>query len=121
MRFPFAFALALLVAAPAAAQHQHHAPLVATRDAAPAASASTRAYQAANARMHKDMDIRYSGDADVDFARGMIPHHRGAVEMARVQLAHGKDPELRRMAQEIIAAQEREIAFFEAWLKKNGR
>jgi len=110
-------AFGCLAAAPAAAQHQHHAPA----RPAPTASASTKAYQDANARMHKEMDIPFTGDADLDFARGMIPHHRGAVDMARVLLANGKDPELRRMAQEIIAAQEKEIAFFQDWLKKKGR
>ena len=89
--------------------------------AAAAASPSTAGYQAANARMHKDMDNAYTGDADVDFARGMIPHHRGAVDMAKVVLQHGKDPEMKKLAQEIIAAQEKEIAQFQDWLKKKGR
>jgi uncharacterized protein (DUF305 family) len=87
--------------------------------AAPAAP-STAGYQAANARMHQDMDIAYTGDADVDFARGMIPHHQGAIDMAKVVLQHGKDPELKKLAQEIVSAQEKEIAFIQDWLRKKG-
>ena len=113
-----AIALGAAGASPAPAQHQHHAPAATAR---PAAAASTKAYQAANAKMHKDMDIAYSGDADVDFARGMIPHHQGAVDMAKVILAHGKDPELRKLAEAVIASQEKEIAFMRDWLKKNGK
>jgi uncharacterized protein (DUF305 family) len=105
-----------LLGVAAQAQHQSHAP-------APAAGASpsTKSYQDANARMHKDMAIRYSGDADIDFARGMIPHHRGAVDMAKIVLQYGKDPELRKLAQEIIASQEKEIAFMQGWLKAKGQ
>ncbi|MCC5988454.1 MAG: DUF305 domain-containing protein [Pararhodobacter sp.] len=79
---------------------------------------STRAYMDANARMHAAMDIEFTGDADVDFMRGMIPHHVAAVEMAEVVLAHGSDPEVRALAEAIIAAQREEIAFMEAWLEE---
>jgi len=71
--------------------------------------------------MHKEMGIAFSGDADVDFARGMIPHHQGAVDMAKVVLAHGKDPELRKLAEGVITEQEKEIAFLRDWLKKQGK
>lgn len=84
-------------------------------------SPSTKAFEAANAKMHKDMDIKFSGNADVDFVRGMIPHHQGAVDMARIVLEHGKDPEVRKLAAEIIAAQEKEMAFMRSWLAKQGK
>jgi len=84
-------------------------------------SAATTAYKAANAKMHKDMDITYSGDADADFVRGMIPHHQGAIDMAKVVLAHGKDPELKKLAESVITDQEREISQMRDWLKKNGK
>jgi uncharacterized protein (DUF305 family) len=69
-------------------------------------------------RMQQGMAAPMSGDPDVDFATMMIPHHQGAIAMARSQLEHGQDPELRRLAEKIIGDQEREIAILEEWLAK---
>ena len=62
----------------------------------------------------------YIGVPDVDFAQGMIPHHEGAVAMAEIVLEHGEDDEIRQLAEDIIAAQESEIAFLKGWLKRHG-
>jgi uncharacterized protein (DUF305 family) len=81
-------------------------------------SPSTDAYRAAMDRMHADMmSMAYSGNADVDFVRGMIPHHQGAIDMAKVVLEHGKDPEIRKLAEDIVRAQEAEIRQMQEWLK----
>lgn len=81
---------------------------------------STTAFREANAVMHRDMDIAFTGNADVDFVRGMIAHHEGAVAMAKVELEFGTDPEVRKLAEAIITAQEAEIAWMKDWLAANG-
>ena len=66
----------------------------------------TVASAAAMDKMMADMMVPYTGDPDIDFARGMIPHHQGAIDMAKVGLEHGTDPETKALAEAIIAAQE---------------
>ena len=77
-----------------------------------------RALAAGMDLMHREMMAPSpTGNADVDFLATMIPHHAGAVEMARLVLIHGKDPLVRRLAEEIIASQQAEIAAMLARLK----
>lgn len=67
-------------------------------------------------------DMRHapmSGDADHDFASMMIPHHQGAIDMAKVEVLYGKDPVLRRLAQEIIVTQDSEITVMKRQLQRN--
>lgn len=68
--------------------------------------------------MHEGMMIE---DADVAFACGMIAHHQGAIDMAEVLLAHGDDPQMRALAEEIIAAQVGEIEQMTTWLSENAK
>jgi len=72
-------------------------------------------------RMHMGMQsIAASGDSDADFVKLMIPHHQAAIDMAKTQLLYGKDPQMRRLAQEIITDQQSEIGLMNLWLKQNG-
>ena len=80
---------------------------------------ATVGYEAAMKKMHKDMMIKYTGNADVDFVRGMIPHHQGAIDMAKVVIANGKDPEIRKLAEGVVKAQEAEIKEMQDWLAKH--
>jgi uncharacterized protein (DUF305 family) len=83
-----------------------------------AMSPASMGYMMAMDRMMKETPPQ-TGNADIDFAAGMIPHHQAAIDMAKVVLEHGKDPEIRKLAEAIIAAQEGEIAWMRDWLKKN--
>jgi len=82
---------------------------------------SDAAYQEANQAMMKNMAMATTGNADQDFVAMMIPHHQGAIDMAKVELKYGKDPKLRAMAEKIISDQEAEIAQMREWQKKNPR
>ena len=113
----FGLGLSCLVPGSTVAQDtQHH-----TTGHAASADPAAAAYLAAAERMHRDMAIELSGDPDVDFARGMIPHHQGAIDMAQVVLDYGQDPEIRVLAEAVIAAQEQEIAFLRGWLAARGQ
>ena len=94
-----------------------------TEDMAPKDSdaASTKAYKEAHAKMMHDMHQTFTGNADIDFMNGMIPHHQGAIDMAKVLLKYGKDAQTRKLAKQIIADQEKEIALMQAWLRRNAK
>ena len=69
--------------------------------------------------MHAAMaSVRPSGDNDADFVRLMLPHHQAAIDMAKTLLAYGEDPQMRRLAQEIITDQQSEIALMQLWLQQ---
>ena len=76
-------------------------------------------YKMAMQKMHDNSPMQSSGDADVDFVRMMIPHHQAAIDMAKAELKYGKDAQTRKLAEAIIAAQEKEIAEMNAWLAQH--
>ncbi len=96
----------------ASAQHEHMAEMSANQQ-------FEREMMESMKRMDKDMmSAPMTGDPDHDFATMMIPHHQGAIDMAKVELIYGKDPVLRRLAQEIIVTQEQEIEVMRLRLKQ---
>lgn len=82
---------------------------------------ASKGYMDAMSKMQSSMPKDQKGDPDADFARMMIPHHRGAMDMAKVELQYGKDPMLRKMAEKMIKDQEKEVADLEKWLKEKGK
>lgn len=82
---------------------------------------SVKANEQAMSVMMKNMAVTYTGNADVDFIKGMIPHHQGAIDMAAVALEFAKDPAVLTLAEQIVSAQKSEITFMTDWLKKNGQ
>ena len=88
----------------------------------PGDSASTKDYKAAMVKMMDGMPMmKFTGDADKDFMSHMRAHHQGAIDMAKVVLANGKDQEVKKLAQDIVTAQEKEIVIIDAWLKAKGK
>lgn len=84
--------------------------------------AMQRDYTQSMTAMHDEMMLGIADpNPDMAFARGMLPHHKGAISMAEVQLQYGKDPEMRQLAQEIINAQQPEIEQMQNWIKANER
>lgn len=79
-----------------------------------------QAVDAGMKRMDRDMAAApMNGNIDHDFATMMMPHHQGAIDMAKAELSYGKDPVMRRLAQEILVDQQSEIDVMQLWLNKN--
>lgn len=124
-------ATALLAAGSAQAQHAHGGPTghgahagqgrsMKNRRAMAPQPASTQELMAAHHKMMKNMNQPYTGDADADFRIQMIPHHQGAIDMARVALRRANDPFTRQLAETIIVEQQREIYDMQNWLARRG-
>jgi uncharacterized protein (DUF305 family) len=94
-------------------QHQGHG--------AGAPNDAAAAFTAANEKMMRDMGRKPTGDVDQDFVAGMIPHHQGAIDMARIVLKYSSDAELRKLASNIVAAQRKEIAQMRDWQARHPR
>ena len=84
-------------------------------------SQADMAFEQAMSKMSSDMNVETTGKPDEDFVRMMTPHHQGAIDMAKVELRYGTDPTLRRMAQDIVSSQEKEIREMRDWQDKHGK
>ncbi len=84
------------------------------------ASEADRGYmKAMQATQQTLMKTEMSGSSGGDFLRVMIPHHQSAIDMAKVVIAHGKDPEIRKLAEGVVTAQEAEIEQMQDWLARH--
>ncbi len=109
----------LSTGAPARAQ-QAPAPMPGMAMPSGSAGAARGPMMEAMDKMSRDMAAApVTGDADRDFVAMMIPHHQGAIDMARYELTNGKDPAMRKLARDIVAAQDKEIAAMKAWQAKH--
>lgn len=111
-----------VAAAPAVSQHQHESgmkrPDHELHSIQPEGAGFARLSKSAMAKMHDEMVLaNRSEDPDRNFLATMIPHHAGAVEMARLVLIYGKDPLVRQLAEEIIAGQQAEIQAMQSRLE----
>jgi uncharacterized protein (DUF305 family) len=103
----YALLIGLLILAVAAAQMKPHT------------GGFMQAMDASMKQMDREMAAApMNGDVDHDFATMMIPHHQGAIDMAKAELNYGKDPVMRRLAQEIVVDQQSEIEAMQLWLTK---
>lgn len=110
---------ALAFASPALAQPAGHARHDTSKSAHATGKTSTAMHSSMD-DMHKKMtSVAMTGNQDIDFAMMMVGHHQGAIDMAQAQIDHGKDKQMISAAKKIIAAQKKEIAMFEAWMKKH--
>ena len=115
---------ALAFSGPALAQNtghaQHDMSKAAMSKPAHAAGKTSMAMHASMEEMHNKMkSMAMTGHQDMDFAMMMVAHHQGAIDMAQAQIDHGKDKQMISAAKKIIAVQKKEIAMFEAWMKKH--
>ena len=111
-------AVTILVASavmPALAEDMTAMPGMKPSHGAPATSPADRAFATSMETMMKTMAVKPTGNPDRDFVDMMMPHHVGAVDMAKVELKFGKDPMLLKLAADIVKAQESEIAEMRAW------
>jgi len=116
-RWRFVIISTLLCALPSQAQKAMHKHAVKK----PIADSAWSELQSSMAKMHAAMEsVDPSRDSDADFVRLMIPHHQAAIDMARTQLLYGSDPQMRRLAQEIITDQQSEIELMNLWLRQHG-
>ena len=121
---PFLLAGCLAGITPATAQNTAGHGAMVMGGGTPAAEPPVRAAEPSMMESMNKMNQAMSsapmtGDPDHDFVVMMIPHHQGAIDMAKYELQHGKDPELRKLARDVVGAQNKEIASMKRWLAKH--